>query len=150
MTDSLAITWSAARNPKWGDSAQTWIDVEVNFDDLEEEFVGCGVRASGDEPHIHDLYARCIAGEFGPIATYTAPDEVSGIEAAQALREKRNELLAETDYWALSDTTTMTAEQSAYRQALRDLPANNPYAAVRWVENEGHTNWVNVAWPTKP
>ena len=39
------------------------------------------------------------------------------------LREERNRLLAETDWWASSDLT-MTAEQIAYRQALRDLPAN--------------------------
>lgn len=39
------------------------------------------------------------------------------------LREERNRLLAETDWWASSDFT-MTAEQIAYRQALRDLPAN--------------------------
>ena len=39
------------------------------------------------------------------------------------LREERNLLLAETDWWASSDLT-MTAEQIAYRQALRDLPAN--------------------------
>lgn len=150
MTDGLATTWSAARNPSWGDSAQTWIDLEVNFDDLPEEFVGCALRASGDEPHIHDLYARCIAGEFGEIAAWRAPDEISGIEAQKQLRIKRDELLAETDYWALSDTTTMTAEQTAYRQALRDLPANSPNAAIRWIENEGYANWINVTWPTKP
>ena len=36
------------------------------------------------------------------------------------LRAKRNQLLAETDYLALSDQT-MTAEMTAYRQALRDI-----------------------------
>jgi hypothetical protein len=36
------------------------------------------------------------------------------------LRLKRNKLLAETDYLALSDQT-MTAEMTAYRQALRDI-----------------------------
>ena len=36
------------------------------------------------------------------------------------LRAKRNSLIAETDYLALSDQT-MTAEMTAYRQALRDI-----------------------------
>ena len=36
------------------------------------------------------------------------------------LREKRNKLLAETDYFALSDRT-MTATMSDYRQDLRDI-----------------------------
>ena len=56
--------------------------------------------------------------------------------AFAALRTRRNQLLAETDYLALSDQT-MTAEMQAYRQALRDLPANTEDPA-------------NPVWPTKP
>ena len=52
------------------------------------------------------------------------------------LRVKRDRLIAETDWWASSDRT-MTAEQTAYRQALRDLPANT-------------TDPANPVWPTKP
>ena len=52
------------------------------------------------------------------------------------LRDKRDQLLADTDWWANSDVT-MTAEQTAYRQALRDLPANT-------------TDPANPIWPTKP
>jgi hypothetical protein len=44
-------------------------------------------------------------------------------EAEDNLRAERNQLLAETDYFALSDVT-MTADMSTYRQALRDLPAS--------------------------
>ena len=36
------------------------------------------------------------------------------------LRNKRNKLLAETDWWGASDNT-MTAEQTQYRQDLRDI-----------------------------
>ena len=56
--------------------------------------------------------------------------------AWQFLRYERNARMAETDWWALGDRT-MTAEQTAYRQALRDLPANT-------VDPE------NPVWPTKP
>lgn len=52
------------------------------------------------------------------------------------LRNKRDRLLADTDWWATSDRT-MTAEQTAYRQALRDLPANTADPA-------------NPVWPVKP
>lgn len=41
----------------------------------------------------------------------------------EALREERDRLLAETDWWCLSDQTP-TQAQLDYRQALRDLPAN--------------------------
>lgn len=65
--------------------------------------------------------------------------EIDRLEAAQPmveLRAKRNQLLAETDYLALSDVTLST-EMAEYRQALRDLPANTSDPA-------------NPVWPTKP
>jgi hypothetical protein len=40
--------------------------------------------------------------------------------AMETLRAKRNKLLADTDYLALSDNT-MTEEIRTYRQALRDI-----------------------------
>jgi len=38
------------------------------------------------------------------------------------LREKRNNLLAATDFYALQDVT-MSEDMETYRQALRDLPS---------------------------
>jgi len=57
-------------------------------------------------------------------------------EPMRLLREERNRRIAETDWWANSDLT-MTAEQTAYRQALRDI--TNTY-----------TSLDDVVWPTKP
>ena len=57
-------------------------------------------------------------------------------ESWNELRTKRNQLLAETDHLALSDHV-LTAEMTAYRQALRDLPANT-------------TDPANPIFPTKP
>ena len=55
------------------------------------------------------------------------------------LRTKRNKLLADTDYLALSDNT-MSAEMTTYRQALRDI--TNGLTTV--ADAEG------VVFPTKP
>jgi len=55
------------------------------------------------------------------------------------LRRKRNQLLAETDYLALSDQT-MSAEMTTYRQALRDI--TNGLTTVEDVEA--------VVFPEKP
>ena len=63
--------------------------------------------------------------------------------AIQELRMLRNIHLSCTDWWGCSDQT-MTAEQSAYRQALRDVPNNYTPA---FDENEDITD---VTWPTKP
>ena len=57
-------------------------------------------------------------------------------ESWNELRAKRNQLLAETDYLALSDVTLST-EMAEYRQALRDLPTNT-------------TDPANPSWPVKP
>ena len=62
--------------------------------------------------------------------------ELEAAEPWEKLRKQRDRLLAEIDWWASSDRT-MTAEQTAYRQALRDLPANT-------------TDPANPVWPTKP
>ena len=62
--------------------------------------------------------------------------DVLPVEQMAALREKRNQLLAETDYLALSDAT-LSADMRTYRQALRDLPANTSDPA-------------NPTWPVKP
>ena len=53
------------------------------------------------------------------------------------LRGTRNQLLAETDYLGLPDLGGFSAEMTAYRQALRDLPANTADPA-------------NPVWPEKP
>jgi hypothetical protein len=52
------------------------------------------------------------------------------------VRNKRDFLLARTDVWALSDRT-MTAEQTAYRQALRDITDQAGFP-------------TDITWPTKP
>ena len=55
------------------------------------------------------------------------------------LRSNRNRLLAETDFYALSDVT-MSEDMTTYRQELRDLP--DGLTTVEEVNN--------VTYPTKP
>ena len=68
-------------------------------------------------------------------ATYKASIDA---RVAETNRNKRTALLAETDYFGLSDST-MADNMKVYRQALRDLSK--------------HSNWPHLAdndWPTKP
>ena len=60
----------------------------------------------------------------------------AGTRAAAAARDKRNDLLAATDWTANSDVT-MTTEMTAYRQALRDVPAQSEFPTT-------------ITWPTAP
>lgn len=67
-------------------------------------------------------------------------EQIADRDAAKAteVRNRRNELLAATDYLALTDTT-MTLEMTQYRQALRDITS--------------HANFPHLSeadWPVKP
>ena len=59
--------------------------------------------------------------------------------AQASLRSRRKQLLAETDFYALSDVT-MSDDMKTYRQELRDLPEGK--------DTVDKCN--NVTWPTKP
>jgi len=87
----------------------------------------------------------------GNVVQFTAAEETArdaeeqawadgAIARAQAsLRSKRNNLLAATDFYALSDVT-MSDDMKTYRQNLRDLPSGKDTVA----KCEGAT------FPTKP
>ena len=65
--------------------------------------------------------------------------EVSNLPAEDAgrnIRNQRDNLLQQTDWMALSDNT-MTPEWSSYRQALRDITAQEGFP-------------FSADWPTKP
>lgn len=65
-------------------------------------------------------------------------DDASIVDSAwRKLREERNQMLAACDWTVLADTPTSTTAWKAYRQALRDLPANTE-------------DPQNPVWPTPP
>ena len=68
-------------------------------------------------------------------ATYRAAQPNEDMAAMQA-RNKRDRLLSDTDWMALSDNT-MTPEWATYRQALRDITGQTGFP-------------YDVVWPTKP
>ena len=87
----------------------------------------------------------------GNIVQFTAEEEAArdaeekawadgALARAQAnLRFKRNRLLAETDFYALSDVA-MSDDIKTYRQELRDLPA----------DKDTVEKCNNATFPTKP
>ena len=87
----------------------------------------------------------------GEVVQFTAEEETAAdnaettwnnaapARALARLRERRNQLLAETDFWGNSDMS-MTDAMTTYRQALRDLPAGK--------DTVDKCN--NATWPTKP
>ena len=63
-------------------------------------------------------------------------DELVASQPLKELRAERDRKIAETDWWALQDVT-MTPEQTAYRQALRDI-------------TDTYSSLEDVVWPVKP
>ena len=79
------------------------------------------------------------AEEAARDAEETAWNNSAYDRAIADLRSKRNRLLAETDFYALSDVT-LSDDMKTYRQDLRDLPEGK--------DTVDKCN--NATWPTKP
>lgn len=69
--------------------------------------------------------------------------ELQAAEPMRLLRQQRDQLLTQTDWWVLPDRTA-TQAQLDYRQSLRDLPQNS---SPKLDENG---QLINVNWPEKP
>ncbi|NWO06879.1 MAG: hypothetical protein HLX50_14640 [Alteromonadaceae bacterium] len=70
---------------------------------------------------------------------YKSPDQVKAEKheaAAQAVRNKRDKLIAETDFYMLPDAPAAPDGLTEYRQALRDITEQTNFP-------------IDVQWPKK-
>ena len=95
------------------------------------------VTGSGDGIVAHDINGNVVSWD----ATAVSNKEVDLLAEFRLteLRTERNRLLAETDWWDMSDTATMTDAQKTYRQSLRDITKT-----YKSMDDDG------FSWPTKP
>ena len=100
---------------------------EAEFNQMFRKVIGADDNGSAIESADHDVDWVTVAAKR---------DELIAAQPMKELRAERDRKLAETDWWALADRT-MTAEQTAYRQALRDI--TNTYSSL-----------ADVVWPVKP
>jgi hypothetical protein len=127
----------SAKNPKWIDAEHTRIDVIALFDRIPEE-IPFTADPNDCEAHGRDIFAKAVAGEFGPVEEYEPPPPPTYEEQSAIVREQRDRLLTETDWTQAADIPQATKDKWApYRQALRDVPdqAGFPF---------------DVVWPVKP
>ena len=68
--------------------------------------------------------------------TLDAQNYIASLVTDELVRNHRDILLQQTDWWAVSDRTMSQAEID-YRQALRDVPAQSGFP-------------TSVVWPVKP
>ena len=94
------------------------------------------VTISGDGANAVAKDANGNVVGWDATAVGTKETELLNALKLDMLRAERNQRLADTDYYGLSDQT-MTSEMSTYRQALRDI-------------TDSATSLDDVTWPTKP
>jgi len=93
--------------------------------------------SNGQGPYIKEWNLDIAQPTDSQLNSYETAADLE--EKLKIIRFKRDKLIAETDYLALSDQTLST-EMSTYRQALRDI--TNGITTVEQANN--------VTWPTKP
>ena len=100
---------------------------ESEFNQMFRKVTGSDANGSAIESADHGIAWATVAAKR---------DELIAAQPMKQLRAERDRRLAETDWWAVADRT-MTAEQTAYRQALRDITVS-------------YSSLDDVVWPTKP
>lgn len=153
------FTVEYAKDLKWCDSKHTMFECVVKYAEFDEE-MPCGVNANDRYDHIKTVWEKGVAGDFGPIAEYVPPPlpaDITGEDALNAVRSKRNNLLTtEVDpivsnplRWA--DLSTEQQQALAdYRRSLLDITSAYPNPSYVWNEEKQGYDEVGIVWPVKP
>lgn len=114
--------YSAAKNPVWANEEKTFINVEVNFNHVKEEFVWFTTSKDADTADGQSIFEEVMAGKYGIIGDYVPPPPPTSEELAIQIRADRDTALSATDWTQLPDVPQSTKDlYASYRQALRDL-----------------------------
>ena len=129
------MNYSKVTNPVFANISNTLINVTVTFDNIGE----VPFTASPDDQELHgkEIFAKCIAGDFGEIVHFIAP--IKSIEQLTfEVKAKRNQLLSSTDWTQLPDVPEIIKTNwIPYRQALRDITLQTGFP-------------TEIVWPVKP
>jgi hypothetical protein len=115
----------------------------VDNPQTETEFLNQVKWITGVDEHNSCLFTDDVLITWQQIQQYK--NAALSSFALDLLRIERNKLLAQTDWWAVPDRT-MTQQQIAYRQALRDLPDNS----TPTLTERSELDKSSVTWPVKP
>ena len=87
----MEFTITAARNPQWVDSNHNRIDLEVNFAELEEEWLPYTADPLDVCAHSRTLYTKAVAGDYGTVSdeyVFTEDDFWSPVTQTQTYVSK--------------------------------------------------------------
>lgn len=133
------MNYTDVKNPQWANAEHTALKCDVDFDDLREEYVPFTAVASGDYDHSHQIFAECVAGNYGVIAKYVEPlPYVPTIDYNKQIAVK---LLQFTDWTTIADVgnpqmanpyLANQAEFIAYRNAVRQHAITPIAGNIEW------------------
>lgn len=66
------MKYTEVKNPQWVNAEHTALDCIVMFDHIGEP-VPFTANPKDTEEHGREIFDRCVAGDFGPVADYVAP-----------------------------------------------------------------------------
>ena len=139
------FTIQYVKNLQWADEEHTMFSCVVKYEEFNEEHPS-GIAPTDPYAHIQEIWAKGIAGDYGPIAEYSPPQPIDPVPPTAEQNKQRAVYLLETTDWTATPTIidpavsnpylTNQAEFLAYRSALREIAVN---------PQEGF-----ITWPTKP
>jgi len=148
----IALNPSVSLPKVWTENTRSGLGIDVVFETAKptsseayKHYVRDGIEQDASDNWVEkwveaDMFAdTTVDGVTTTKAEHeTAYQAMLDANAAKAVRSQRDGLLAETDFYALSDVT-MSEDMTTYRQSLRDI--------------SGHESFPNLDkddWPTKP
>ena len=113
----------------------------------EEEFNKWFKKAVGVDPVSESAIMSSDPSTFGVTwdQIKAKHEELIAIEPMRLLREERNILLAQSD-WRASSDLTLSSDWKAYRQDLRDLPAQQ----TPKLDSNDQLDPTSISWPPEP
>lgn len=136
------MQYTQVKDPQWADAAHTAINCLVDFADLVEDFVPFTASPTDTTSYGPQIFAECVAGNYGTVAEHVAPEPY--VPDAQANKAEAERRLAATDWVnqpdvydpAINPHLTNRDAFITYRAAVRSI-AVNPVAG-------------NLDWPAEP
>lgn len=82
--------YTQVKNPRWATEDHSSIDCEVVFPAVGPEFIPFSANPNDMYEYNREIYQKCLAGEFGPIAEYEAPVYETRPEGVPAIPHPRS------------------------------------------------------------
>lgn len=154
---NIVRTVVSAKNPKWANYAKTIIDIEVNFKEIDEEFVPFTASLNDSDENGRNLFAQAKEGKFGAIESFVPPADITGETAIAMLREYRNYLLQTVVDPVVSNplrwaelSNEKQSEYSNYRKALLNITTDYPNVRKTFDSNTRLMVFADVEFPVQP